>query len=95
VTQVNTDQEIKEFIMTKRISALALMACLATSFAFAADSNKRASSADNTKAEAAQAATTQQDSTTVKNNKKDKHNAKPAPSTQEQEFDKVLLGIHG
>ena len=83
--------------MTKKISAFALMACLATSFAFAADSNKCASSADSAKTVATQTAatdSTQQDSA-VKDNKKDKHNAKPAPSTQDREFDKVLQGIYG
>ena len=79
--------------MTKKISAFALMACLATSFAFAAESNKRAS-ADTAKTETAQTASTQQASCPTKDNKNQK-NAKTAPSTQEQEFDKVLQGIHG
>lgn len=88
--------------MTKRISAFAIMACLASSFAFASDKAKSRSSADDAKATAAQAAISdeaQRDGNspreTVKNKKKDKRNAKPAPSDQEREFDRVLLGIYG
>jgi hypothetical protein len=31
----------------------------------------------------------------AKDNKKNKHNAKPAPTDQDREFDKVLQGIYG
>ncbi len=81
--------------MTKKISAFAVMAFLATSFAFAADNTKRASTDDATATQAATTNHVQQDSSAKKDNNKDKHNAKPAPSTQEREFDKVLQGIYG
>jgi hypothetical protein len=79
--------------MTRKISAFAIMACLATSFAFAEDNAKCASSTDNAKAEATQTATT--DKNVAKDSKKNQNNAKPAPSTQDREFDKVLQGIYG
>ena len=42
--------------MTRKLSTFAIMACLATSLAFAGDKNKPASSADNAKAETTQTA---------------------------------------
>ena len=88
--------------MTRKLSTFAIMACLASSLAFAGDKAKVASSADNAKTEATQTATAdniQQDGSNpcaaVKDKKKNKHGAKPAPSEQEREFDKVLQGIYG
>jgi hypothetical protein len=88
--------------MTRKLSTFALMACLASSLAFAGDKAKPASSPDDAKAEATQTATTdntQQDGNSpcasAKSNGKNKQNAKPAPSDQEREFDKALLGIYG
>ncbi len=91
--------------MTKRISMFAIMACLASSLVFAGDQAMSRSSADNAKAKAAQSALRDKaqgdgnsSGDTVKDKKdrkKDKRNAKPAPSEQEREFDRVLLGIYG
>jgi hypothetical protein len=85
--------------MTKKISTFAIMACLASSLAFAGDKAKSASSDE---AKAATAATsdnaTQKDKSpcgSAKDNKKDKVKGKPAPSNQEEEFDRVLRGIYG
>ena len=96
--------------MTKRISTFAIMICLASSFAFASDKGKSASSDEATAATAGTAATsdnatqkdennaTQKDGNpcdSAKHTKKDKVKAKPAPSNQEEEFDRVLRGIYG
>jgi hypothetical protein len=89
--------------MTRKLSTFAIMACLASSLAFAGDKAKPASSADNVKPETTQAATSnniQQDGSSpcvaVKDKKKkNKHDAKPAPSDQERVVDKVLQGMYG
>ena len=88
--------------MTRKISAFAIMACLASSLALAGDKANATPSAGDAKAEATQTATTdntQQDGSKpcapVKDTRKNKHNAKPAPSNQDREFDRVLQGIHG
>jgi hypothetical protein len=88
--------------MTRKLSTFAIMACLASSLAFAGDKAKPTSSADNAKTEATQPATSdniQQHGGSpcapAKDNNKNKHNAEPAPSDQEREFDKVLQGIYG
>lgn len=87
--------------MTKKLSTLALIPFLASALAFAGDTAKSTSSADDAKADAAQpaaAATAAQ----LDNNpcvsaqdKTNKNKATPAPSNQEKEFDRVLLGIYG
>jgi hypothetical protein len=86
--------------MTRKISTFVIMACLASSLAFAGDKAKTV--ADDAKAEATQTTTAdnfQQNGSSpcvpVMHNKKAKHNAKPAPSDQEREFDRVLQGIYG
>ena len=88
--------------MTRKLSTFAIMACLASSLAFAGDKAKPTSSADSAKTETTQTATSdniQQDGSapcsSAKDNKKNKHNAKPAPSDQKREFDRVLQGIYG
>jgi hypothetical protein len=88
--------------MTRKLSTLAIMACLASTLAFADDKNKPATSADNAKTETTQTAAShnmQQEGNSpcasAKDNKKNKHNAKPAPTDQDREFDKVLQGIYG
>jgi hypothetical protein len=93
--------QIKEFVMTRKLSTFAIMACLASSLAFAGDKNKPTSSAD-AKVETTQAVAPenmQQDGSSpcasAKSDKKNKHNAKPAPTDQDREFDKVLQGIYG
>jgi hypothetical protein len=88
--------------MTRKLSTFAIVACLASSLAFASDKAKPKSSADGAKAEATQTAASdnvQQDGSSPcaadKDKKKKKHDAKPAPSDQEREFNKVLQGIYG
>jgi hypothetical protein len=89
--------------MTRKLSTLVIMACLASSLAFAGDQAKSAAPADDAKAEANQTATAdniQQNgsnpcASAKDNKKKNKHQAKPAPSDQEREFDRVLMGIYG
>jgi hypothetical protein len=83
----------------------ALMASLTlfSSLAFAADKNKSASSSDEIQPAAAVAAgnTSANNNPCVSNgdkrasDKKSKNKAKPAPTDQEKEFDKVLMGIYG
>ena len=85
--------------MTKRIATFAIVACLASSFAFASDKGKPASSDDAT----ATAAATSENADhrdnspggSAKDTNKAKVKARPAPSNQEQEFDRVLRGIYG
>ena len=91
--------------MTKRISALVLMTCLAGSLAFAQDAIKAVQPTDDAGAATAKNAapnSTDTDSNgncpSEKTNKKAKRNAKPAPkkpTTQDEEFDRVLQGTYG
>lgn len=90
--------------MTKRLSMFALMSCLAGSLAFAVDGARSKSSsadaavakADNSGAVSAiSAGETPCPTTDEKQDKKKEHKAKQAPSKEEQEFDHMLLGIHG
>jgi hypothetical protein len=82
----------------------ALMASLTlfSSLAFAGDKNKSASdntqpavtaAADNTSANNNPCVSTSDQKASNKKNNKNK--AKPAPTDQEKEFDKVLMGIYG
>jgi hypothetical protein len=96
------NDRIRGFVMTRKLSTFAIMACLASSLAFAGDKNKPASPADSAKAETSK--TTASDKVpqegsnpcaSAKGDKKNKHNAKPAPTDQDREFDKVLRGIYG
>lgn len=85
--------------MRKQIYSFAIMACLASSLAFAGDKTPSIST------EAAQAAVSSdaQDQNgpcnsvqeTKKARKKTNKQVKPAPTTQEEEFDRVLRGIYG
>jgi hypothetical protein len=85
--------------MTKKISTFAIMVCLASSLAFAGDKAKSASSDEATATTAATSDNaTQKDENpcgSAKDTKKGKAKAKPAPSNQEEEFDRVLRGIYG
>jgi hypothetical protein len=85
--------------MTKKISTFAIMLCLASSLAFAGDKAKSASSDEATATTAATSdSATQKDENpcgSTKDTKKGKVKAKPAPSNQEEEFDRVLRGIYG
>jgi hypothetical protein len=74
--------------MTKRVSTFAIMACLVSSLAFAGE--KSVTTSDTTTNN-----TDVRSSAKDKNTAKVKRNAKPAPSKEEQEFDRMLLGIHG
>jgi hypothetical protein len=91
--------QIKEFVMTRKLSTIAIMACLASSLAFASDKNKPTSSAVDAKAETTQTAAPENmqpaPCASAKGDKKKKHNAKPTPTDQDREFDKVLQGIYG
>ena len=83
--------------MTRKLSTIAIMACLASSLAFGGDKNQPA---DDAKSETTQPAAApenmqQEPCASAKGDKKNKHNAKPAPTDQDREFDKVLQGIYG
>ena len=87
--------------MKTKLSTLALIACLASSFAFAGDKGKSKAAPEDANAAASQHATMagkKQDSDMTsapnKEKKKSKH-AAPAPTTQEQQFEEVLRGIYG
>ena len=85
--------------MRKKISTFAIMACLASSLAFASDKAKPAAADEATATQAAASDNAAQKDNSPCDSKKDrnkaKHNAKPAPSNQEKEFDRVLQGIYG
>jgi hypothetical protein len=85
--------------MTKKISTFAIMACLVSSLAFASDKAKRESSDDATARTAATSDNAAQKDNSpcgsAKDTNKAKVKGKPAPSNQEQEFDRVLRGIYG
>jgi hypothetical protein len=85
--------------MTKKISTFAIMACLASSLAFAGDKAKSVSSDDATVTIAAISGNAAQKDNSpcgsAKDTNKAKLKAKPAPSNQEQEFDRVLRSIYG
>jgi hypothetical protein len=87
--------------MKTKLSTLALIACLASSFAFAGDKAKSKAAPEDANAAANQHAMMtgkSQDgdkaSAATKGKKKSKH-AAPAPTTQEQQFEEVLRGIYG
>jgi hypothetical protein len=85
--------------MTKKISTFAMMICLASSLALAGDKGKSASSDEATATSAATSDNARQTDKSpcgsAKDTKKGKAKAKPAPSNQEEEFDRVLRGIYG
>jgi hypothetical protein len=88
--------------MRKRIATFALMASLASALALGDDKTKSTSSAEN--GPPAAAATDRPassnncpcaDAKDNKDDKKDKNKAKPAPADQEEQFNKMLMGIYG
>ena len=96
--------------MTKRIPALALMMLLTSSGVLTAQTNSKISASDaavtetnNTPSckddhgEDRQANSTGAKSTdgTKRDKKKIKHDAKPAQSKEEQEFERMLMGMFG
>jgi hypothetical protein len=93
------DHRLESFVMTKKISTFAIIACLASSLAFASDKAKPASSGDATATTAATSDNANQKDNSpcgsAKHTNKAKVKARPALSNQEQEFDRVLRGIYG
>src|SRR5260370_39127572 len=97
--------ETGDLSMTKRISTLAIMVCLAGSLAFAQDAAKAAQPTDETSAATVKSVAPNSASTdsngncpSEKTNKKAKRDAKPAPhkpTKQDEEFDRVLQGTYG
>ncbi len=86
--------------MKTKLSTLALIACLGSALAFAGEKDKSKHSNDDANAANQPAATetAKQDNengTAAKHKKKMKNQVKPAPTTQEQQFDEVLRGIWG
>ncbi len=90
--------------MTKKLSTLALIACLASSLTVAGAQTTSPQSAADTKAAAAQKSMSgnakrdghdHSSSAKNKDKKKAQHGVKPAPSKEEQDFDMVLRGIYG
>jgi len=85
--------------MTKKISNFAIMACLASSLAFASDKATPASSDDATATTTANSDNAAQKyksaCSSAEDTNKAKVKAKPVPTLQEQEFDRVLRGIYG
>lgn len=85
--------------MKKSIAQVAIMAFLFSSLAFAGDKDKSTSASTD-----AQPASVASSENAPDNNnpcvssgdkKKDKNKAKPAPSDQEEQFNKMLQGIYG
>jgi len=95
--------------VTKRLSLLTLIICLAGSLAFAGNGVQSGSypaatpqATPDTSGSAGSASETPASTTKEKKEEKYKkekkkkgHEAKPAPTKEEQEFDHMLLGIHG
>jgi hypothetical protein len=91
--------------MTKRISTLAIMVCLAGSLALAQDAVKAVQPTDEPGAATVKNAVSNSTGTdssgncpSEKTNKKAKRDATPAPkkpTTQDEEFDRVLQGTYG
>lgn len=88
--------------MKRSLSQVAIMALLFSSLAFAGDKDKSMS----TSMDAQPASAASSDNAAPNNNpcvsaadtkdkQKDKNKAKPAPSDQEEQFNKVLMGIYG
>src|SRR5262249_48326518 len=96
----------RSLIMTKRISALALMIFLAGSSVLTVGQTKSAQYATDAPASESKNTSNRNDNHgesrpadcidgKKKTEKKIKQNARPAPSKEEQEFEKALLGIFG
>jgi hypothetical protein len=95
VTDVLSAVNTKELIMNKRLSAFALIFCLASSLAFADETSK--SSPAVTASTAGNGSPTSKSDcppTAAKEKKQKAKPAQPSPS-EEQEFEHLLLGIHG
>lgn len=93
---------IRSFIMTRRVSTLAFIVCLASWLASAVGQTNSTQCSNDVQTTPTQSVVHQEAdhsaasaSDKKKGKKKAKHNAKPAPSKQEQEFEKVLQGIFG
>jgi len=89
VTKANKANQ--EFIMTKRISTLALIAFLSSSLVFAGEKKKANSPANDA---SASTESSNNPCTPQRKQKKEQRRSKPA-TEQEQEFNRVLQGIYG
>jgi hypothetical protein len=83
--------------MRKRHSALALILCLGSSLAFAGKSSKSPPPCEASNTSPAKDANSTASPCPPAKKKEKNTNAKPAsaPTKEEQEFDHLLLGIHG
>jgi hypothetical protein len=88
--------------MKRNFSHVAIMAVLFSSLAFAGDKDKSTSTTTDAQPSAARSdnAAQSNDNPCVsagekQDKKKDKNRAKPMPSDQEEQFNKVLMGIYG
>ena len=92
--------------MTMKFAKLALLACLTGASGVAVGQNNASSAASDSQTLAISETGSHKDGYSPqeesrsdcgqkKHKEKNKHEAKPAPSKEEQEFDRLLLGIHG
>jgi hypothetical protein len=98
MTEVKELIKFRSFAVTKIIPTFAIMACLASSLAFASDKSKSASDSATMTAAATSDNTAPKDDGpcgSAKDTNQERLKTKPAPSNQEREFDRVLLGIYG
>jgi hypothetical protein len=89
VTKVNEANQ--EFIMTKKLSTLALIACLGSSLAFAGEKKKTNSSANDAPPSVENKTNPSGPQT---KHMKEQRQSRPA-TEQEEEFNRVLQGIYG
>jgi hypothetical protein len=85
--------------MKARLSTLALIAALGSSFAFAGEKAKSKSAHDDANPPASQESAamsnSHQNSKQAVQKTKKKHDAKPEPTEQEKQFDEMLRGMWG
>ena len=92
--------------MKMKFAKLAFLACLTGASAIATSQNNSSASASAPPTLAVDDGESHKDGYSPqkesrsdcgkkKHKEKNKHDAKPAPSKEEQEFDRLLLGIHG
>ena len=84
--------------MKKNLTQVALMALLFSSLGFAGDKDKSTSAATGAPPASARSESIADNNApcvSTGDKKKEKNQAKPAPSDQEEQFNKVLQGIYG
>jgi hypothetical protein len=85
--------------MKKNLAQVAIMTLLVSSLGFAGEKDKSTSAATSAPTASAARSESAADNNTpcvsTGDKKKDKNQAKPAPSDQEEQFNKVLQGIYG